>query len=125
MPELWRQPGASTDPHSVPAMSVAVYSVYILRCGDGSLYTGIATDVSRRICEHQTSSRGAKYLRGRGPLQLAFEQEIGDRGSATRIEYCLKSLSKADKEALVTGALSLADVTARLPADQASGTGGG
>lgn len=106
-------------------MSAAIYSVYILRCADGSLYTGIATDVSRRLVEHQTSSRGAKYLRGRGPLELAYEQEIGDRGKATRVEYCLKSLTKADKEALVAGQLSLADATTGLPADQASGASGG
>ncbi|MGI9199877.1 MAG: GIY-YIG nuclease family protein [Woeseiaceae bacterium] len=106
-------------------MSGAVYSVYMLRCSDGSLYTGIATDVSRRLIEHQTSPRGAKYLRGRGPLQLAYEQEIGDRGSATRVEYCLKLLAKADKEALVAGQISLADVTPGLSADQASGAGGG
>jgi putative endonuclease len=106
-------------------MSSRVYSVYILRCADGSLYTGIATDVARRLVEHQTSSRGAKYLRGRGPLQLVFEQEIGDRGSATRVEYGLKSLTKVDKEALVSGQTSLAEVAAGLPADQASGIGGG
>lgn len=106
-------------------MSAAIYSVYILRCADGSLYTGIATDVSRRLAEHQSSPRGAKYLRGRGPLQLAYAQEIGDRGSATRVEYCLKALAKADKEALVAGQITLADVTTGLPAGQASGAGGG
>jgi len=97
----------------------------MLRCADGSLYTGIATDVARRVTEHQSTARGAKYLRGRGPLTVAYEQEIGDRGSASRIEYLLKSLDKADKEALVAGHTSLPEITGDLEANQASGTGGG
>lgn len=106
-------------------MSAATYSVYMLRCADGSLYTGIATDVARRLTEHQSSSRGAKYLRGRGPLELAFTKEVGDRSEATRIEHYLKALTKADKEALVAGQLALADIIATIPAAQASGAAGG
>ena len=93
-------------------MGDARYSVYMLRCRDGSLYTGIAIDVARRLEEHQSSPRGAKYLRGRGPLTLAYAEVIGDRGDATRIEHRLKSLAKADKEALVAGHVSLSEVTA-------------
>ena len=59
-------------------MSEAAYSVYLVRCRDGSLYTGIATDVERRLKEHEASPRGAKYLRGKGPLTLIYEREIGD-----------------------------------------------
>lgn len=106
-------------------MSVSTYSVYLLRCADGSLYTGIATDVARRISEHEKSARGAKYLRGRGPLQLAYEQEVGDRSDASRIESFIKSLAKNEKEALVAGRISLAEVTSRLPGGQASGIEGG
>lgn len=102
-----------------------MYSVYMLRCADGSLYTGIATDVSRRLQEHQSSPRGAKYLRGRGPLTLAFQQAVGDRGEASKVEYLLKNLAKADKEELVAGRKSLAELTAGLERDQASGAGGG
>jgi len=105
-------------------MSAVVYSVYMVRCADDSLYTGIATDVARRLAEHQSSTRGAKYLRGRGPLRLVFEAEVGDRSSASRVEHCLKSLDKTDKEALVAGSRSLADITAGLEASQASGTEG-
>jgi len=97
----------------------------MLRCADGSLYTGIATDVSRRLQEHQSSPRGARYLRGRGPLTLEFEQTVGDRGDASKVEYLLKNLAKADKEELVSGRKSLADLTASLQFNQASGTGGG
>jgi len=66
--------------------------VYILRCGDGSLYTGIATDVDRRLAEHQTN-KGAKYLRGRGPLKLVFEKQVGSRSQALKIEHKVKGLT--------------------------------
>ncbi len=74
------------------------WSVYLLRCADGSLYTGIATDVSRRLAEHQEGDKGAKYLRGRGPLQLVYQQQIGDRSLATRIEHRIKRFPKEYKE---------------------------
>lgn len=105
-------------------MSASVYSVYMVRCADDSLYTGIATDVERRLAEHESSARGAKYLRGRGPLHLVFAEEVGDRSSASRVERHLKSLDKAGKEALVNGSRSLLDVIASLQAAQASGTSG-
>lgn len=73
----------------------------MLRCGDGSLYTGIATDVPRRIAEHELGPKGAKYLRGRGPLTVVFVTEIGDRGLATRLELKIKRLGKIQKEALI------------------------
>jgi len=103
-------------------MSDALYSVYMLRCADGSLYTGIATDVARRLAEHESSRRGAKYLRGRGPLELAYAAEVGDRGIASKVEHRLKALPKAEKEALVAGRLSLAELAVL---DQASGAAGG
>jgi putative endonuclease len=77
------------------------WSVYVLRCADGSLYTGIATDVSRRVAEHGAGARGAKYLRGRGPLEVVFQREVGDRSLATRAEITIKRLSKDAKEALI------------------------
>jgi putative endonuclease len=76
------------------------WSVYMLRCADGSLYTGIATDVSRRISEHEQGRRGAKYLRGRGPFELVYQQAVGNRSVATKIEYCVKRLSRTEKEDL-------------------------
>ncbi len=76
------------------------WNVYLLRCGDGSLYTGIATDVSRRVAEHKDGERGAKYLRGRGPLDLIFQQEIGDRSLAAKIEHRVKQFPKEYKEDL-------------------------
>lgn len=72
----------------------------MLRCGDGSLYTGIATDVPRRIGEHETGTRGAKYLRGRGPLELVYQKALGNRSVAQKIEHCVRKLPKRDKEDL-------------------------
>jgi len=76
--------------------------VYLVQCRDGTLYTGIATDVCRRVEEHQQEDgKGAKYLRGRGPLRLVFKKAIGARGVALRVERQIKKLSKARKEALI------------------------
>ncbi len=78
------------------------WSVYLLRCRSGSLYTGITTDVSRRFVEHQQSKgKGAKCLRGKGPLHLVFNKAIGAKGLALSVEHCIKKLSKARKEALI------------------------
>jgi putative endonuclease len=72
----------------------------MLRCGDGSLYTGIATDVARRIGEHEKGKRGAKCLRGRGPFKIVYQRSVGDRSIASRIEYRVKQLPRAEKEKL-------------------------
>lgn len=78
--------------------------LYIIRCRDGSLYTGIATDVESRLSDHR-ANKGAKYLRGRGPLKLVFKKRIGEKGRALKFEQQVKKLPKAKKEALVkTGA---------------------
>ena len=78
--------------------------MYILRCRDGNLYTGIATDVERRMADHLTN-KGSKYLRGRGPLKLVFKKQVGQKGRALRAERKIKRLPKHKKEALIkTGA---------------------
>ena len=82
------------------------YSLYILRCADGSLYTGIALDVARRLDEHRSGVRGAKYLRGRTPVELVFERPAGDRAAALRLEHRVKRLTRHEKEALIGGDLS-------------------
>ena len=76
------------------------WHVYMVRCRNGDLYTGITTDVERRLADHQ-ANKGAKYLRGRGPLKLVFKQRIGGKGLALKIEKLIKSLSKKEKEELV------------------------
>ena len=89
-------------------MSSAEFSLYILRCADGTLYTGIAVDVQRRLAEHRSGRRGARYLRGRDPLELVFSAVVGDRSTASQLEYRVKQLSRAQKSELVAGRLDLA-----------------
>ena len=76
------------------------YYLYILRCGDNSLYTGITTDVARRLAAHQ-SGKGAKYTRGRGPLTLVYQGELPDKPSALRRELAVKALTREEKLALI------------------------
>lgn len=76
------------------------WSVYILRCGDGSLYTGIAVDVLSRLKMHE-SGKGAKYTRGRGPLELVYTEVCGDKSAALKRELAIKALSRAEKEELL------------------------
>ena len=106
-------------------MSGKTYSLYILRCADGSLYTGIATDVTRRLQEHASGTRGAKYLRGRGPLRLEFQEPVGDRSNASRAEHVVKMLSRIGKEELISGRKSLAGLSGVVEEHHASGVGGG
>jgi len=80
---------------------MTVWSVYMIRCSDDSLYTGIATDVARRFDEHQEGNIGSKYLRGRAPLELVFEQQVGNRSLASKIEHRIKKLPRSDKEKIV------------------------
>ena len=100
-------------------MGQAVFSLYILRCADRTLYTGIATDVRRRLAEHESGARGAKYLRGKGPFELALVREVGDRATASMLEHRVKRLTRRQKEALIDGRRSIAD----LLDGQASGGG--
>ena len=74
--------------------------IYLVRTGAGSLYAGISTDPERRLRQHQ-SGKGARALRGKGPLTLVWRQGVVDKGEALRLEYRLKQQSKAFKERLV------------------------
>jgi putative endonuclease len=78
--------------------------VYIARCADDTLYTGIATDVPRRLAEHNTSNRlGARYTRSRRPVALAYFEEVPSRAVATRRESEIRCLGRRGKERLVAG----------------------
>jgi putative endonuclease len=77
--------------------------VYLLRCGDGTLYCGIALDVAARLKQHQ-AGRGAKYTRGRGPLELAYQEACGSKAEALRRERALKRLRRVAKESLIAAA---------------------
>lgn len=76
------------------------WKVYIIRCADDSYYTGISTDVDMRIKMHN-EGKGAKYTRGRGPVELEEAKDFGDRSSALKEEYRIKQLSRIKKEELI------------------------
>lgn len=78
--------------------------VYILACNDGTLYTGVTTDISRRIIEHNTSEKWAKYTRARRPVVLVYQEKCISRSTACAREYAIKQLSKLDKESLIKSA---------------------
>ncbi|HIC7645074.1 TPA: GIY-YIG nuclease family protein [Serratia liquefaciens] len=80
--------------------TLSSWYLYMLRLPNGMLYTGITTDVERRLAQHQ-AGKGAKALRGKGELVLAFHCLAGDRSKALRLEYRVKQLSKTQKERLV------------------------
>nr|WP_258239191.1 GIY-YIG nuclease family protein [Arcobacter sp. CECT 8989] len=79
------------------------YFVYILECSDKSLYTGITTDVKKRLDEHNTSEKGAKYTKARRPVKLIYFEESQDRSSASKREYEIKKLSRSKKLQLIQG----------------------
>ena len=79
-----------------------MYTAYILRCADGTLYTGITTDVERRVVEHNHSSLGARYTRGRRPVLLVYERLFENRSQASREEARIKQLSRSEKLALIS-----------------------
>lgn len=76
------------------------YLVYILRCGDGTLYTGCTNDLPRRLQAHQ-SGRGAKYTRSRLPVELVYQEAVPDRSAALRREAAIKRLDRRRKLALI------------------------
>lgn len=84
------------------------FSLYIVRCADGTLYTGIATDVQRRVEEHRSGARGARFLRGKGPLEIVFAEVVGDRALASRLEHRVKQLNRSRKLGLIAGQWPLA-----------------
>jgi len=77
------------------------YYVYILRCADGTFYTGYTTDPERRTGVHN-SGKGAKYTRSRRPVELIYTEEFSDKGEAQKREYAIKQLTRSEKEQLIT-----------------------
>ena len=76
--------------------------LYLIRCRDNSLYTGISTDVARRFVQHQgKGNAGSKYLKGRGPLSLVFQKHLGTKSLALKVERRVKKMTKERKEKLI------------------------
>ncbi len=88
--------------------------VYLIRTGQNTLYTGITTDVCQRLAEHQQSKQGAKYLRSKGPLSVVYQVEVGTRSLASKAEYRIKRLKKAQKERIVVENPNCKDLLALL-----------
>jgi predicted GIY-YIG superfamily endonuclease len=83
------------------------WTVYLARCRDGTLYTGITTDPERRLAEHNAGS-GAAYTRSRLPVVFVYWETVADRSSALRREHAIKRLGRAAKESLVSGRKNVA-----------------
>jgi putative hydrolases of HD superfamily len=101
---------AISDPPDAadPSPGKKEWFLYLVRCRDGSLYTGITTDLERRLAEHRDpAGKGAKYFRGRLPITLEFSGPVGTRSRATRLENRVQRLSRLDKERLLAGTLTL------------------
>ncbi len=93
----------STNPSPAPAPWV----VYILRCRDNTLYTGITTDIMRRLAEHNSPAGGCRYTRTRQPVALVYSEAAFSRSEATRRERLIKRLSPAAKRLLLSTAAQL------------------
>ena len=78
-------------------MESAGWQVYIIEADDGSLYTGVTTDLERRFAEHANGRRGARYFNGRRPVRIVYAEPVQDRSAACRREAEIKSLSRAEK----------------------------
>jgi putative endonuclease len=100
----------------MPESKILPWHLYIIRTNRGQLYTGITQDVTRRFKEHQEGGKkAAKYLRGKGPLKLEFQQEVGSKSSALKIEFAIKKLPKQGKEKLTKNAEGWSLVELGLP----------
>ena len=78
------------------------YFVYILRCSDDTLYTGITNNLEKRIHSHNNAPTGAKYTRSRRPVTMVYSEEYEDKSAALKREIAIKKLSRTQKEALIT-----------------------
>ncbi len=83
--------------------------VYFLRCNDNSLYTGITTDIKRRLHQHNHTKLGAKYTRARRPVVLVYSETAQDKSTASKREYQLRALTKKQKEKLASIYLNSSD----------------
>ncbi|MDQ7059013.1 MAG: GIY-YIG nuclease family protein [Ghiorsea sp.] len=93
-------------------MTEATWYLYMIRCKGNQLYTGITTDVTRRFGEHQ-AGKGAKFLRGKAPLELVYSQEVGNQSQALKLEFWLKKQPKLSKEKMIQQGLPV-DIQTRL-----------
>lgn len=79
----------------------SLWHVYVVECADGTLYTGITTNLVRRIGEHNDSLKGARYTRAKRPVKLVYGEQVADRSTASKREYEVKHLSREEKLLLI------------------------
>ena len=79
---------------------MSTWTLYILKCNDDSLYTGITNNLEKRVSDHEAGI-GAKYTRGRGPFEIVYQEKLEDRSSASKREFAVKKLSKLEKQKLI------------------------
>jgi putative endonuclease len=85
-------------------MKMSDWTVYILKCGDDSYYTGITNDLQKRISDHE-NGLGAKYTQGRGPFEIAYTEKVANRSEASKREFAIKKLSRLQKVKIISGIL--------------------
>ena len=78
-----------------------IWQVYMVRCKDGTLYTGITNDLAKRIKAHNSAKDGARYTRSRRPVKLVYSEEAGSKSAAAKLEYKIKKMTRAKKKEMV------------------------
>ena len=101
--------GSNVTENSAEASNV--WYVYLIRTRNGSLYAGITTDTERRLKEHHGAAKGAKNLRGKGPLELVYREQFENRSVASKLEARIKKLTRMQKEALISGVMHWSEIT--------------
>ena len=97
--------------------------LYLIRCRNGRLYTGITTDVERRFEEHESGNKkGSKYLRGKTPLKLVMKKRVGNRSMALKVEAKVKKLPKTKKELLVDGKIKMREIKKEINSSDSNTT---
>lgn len=95
-----RRTACYAGPPLMPKKASETWFLYIVRCADGTLYTGIARDVQARIAAHD-AGKGARYTRGRGPLTLCAVRRFRTKGAALSLEHAIKQMARVEKEQLI------------------------
>jgi putative endonuclease len=78
-----------------------IWHVYMVRCNDGTLYTGITNDLEKRIAAHNSGKDGARYTRSRKPVKLVYSEEAGSKSTAAKLEYKIKQMTRAKKMEMI------------------------
>jgi putative endonuclease len=121
----WKEPPGGVGEIVIEDNAKKEWFVYILRCGNGALYTGVTTDVQRRLGEHSGNGRlSARFTRAFGPVELAYSCRVGEKSLAYRVEHRIKRLAREKKDLIVSRNLSIGKLIAFLKLLKQSPDGG-